>query len=746
MRSPLLALQWFFASSLAALAAPVEAEERTDGGSSPVYETVVTTPRGGGKDLPGHRAVSTVGRQELDRRMPQTAPEALAFEPGVFISQSGHGRSAAYIRGLTGQQTVTLFDGVRINNSTYRQGPSQYLFTVDPETVDDIELLRGGASTEFGSDAMGGVVFVDPKSPLLPKGSGERYLTARPRVRTATADQQVGGRVEVETGLARQGGLRVGLLAGVGGRRVGLLESAGSVENPNPDTTIGRYPQVPRFAEDGRTQLGTGYEELTADGRVVVELPSQDRLTLAAYVYRQYDAPKTDRCPAPYAPYNSCLTYEEQFRHLVYGAYEQSFSPWLQKARVTVSFQEQNERQRLDEPLVYSVYRSLDRVETVGLTARASTLPFPLRPDLTLALSYGVDTYLDWVLSSASLSFTNVSVHRELSRGQYLGGSRYLYGGAFVSAEAVHREAVTLRAGARLSWFGAWVPEDVESSTQPVSRAWVPLVGNVGVEWRPLSGLSLLLNADHSFRAPNLDDLTGRLQIGPGFQFENAALAPERSSTFELGARLRTRPVAVDLWAFEMLIHDAILKVPRTPEDCPPSSTACRGAWSIFGLQNAPGLSEMRGVEAAVSAFFPLGLSARATVTYTWGEGPRLGTLPREPAVVLTGDRIALSRVPPLNGIVEGVWLHPSGLGLSADLRWAAMQDRLSLADYKDADIPKYGTPGYAVVDVGAQYRVAGRMKVLFRIENLLDTPYRRHGSSVNGAGRNFLFSVEATL
>jgi len=197
---------------------------------------------------------------------------------------------------------------------------------------------------------------------------------------------------------------------------------------------------------------------------------------------------------------------------------------------------------------------------------------------------------------------------------------------------------------------------------------------------------------------------------------------------------------------FQMLIEGAILKGPRSSGGFPANSAACRAAWSLFGLQNAPGRSEMRGVEGAVSTSLPLGFSARATLSYTWGEGPRLGTLPREPTVVLTGTRIPLSTVPPLNGIVELIWNHPSGFGLNADLRWAAMQNRLSLADYKDADIPKYGTPGYAIFDAGAVYRIPERLKIWFRIENLVDTPYRRHGSSVNGAGRNFMLSIDYTL
>jgi iron complex outermembrane receptor protein/hemoglobin/transferrin/lactoferrin receptor protein len=717
-------------------------------GEVPTYESFVNANREAARDLPAHRAVSTVRREDIERHQPGSTPEALAYEPGVFITQSGHGRSSAYIRGLTGQQTVTLFDGIRINNSTYRPGPSQYLFTVDPQTVDHIELLRGGASTQFGSDAIGGVVLVEPINPALPEPAGEKRYFVKPglRVHAASADRQIGGRVEVEAGLAQQSGLRLGFFGGVGGRSLGLLESAGSVENPNPNTTIGRYPLVPRFAPDGRTQLGTGFKELTADGRLILQLPSRGKVTLAAYLYRQYDAPKTDRCPAPYAPYNSCLTYEEQFRHLVYGAYEPPPTEWMEQPRFTVSFQVQNERQRLEEPLVYSIYRSLDRVHTVGVAWRARTRRWRIGPELTLNASYGLDTYYDWVTSSASLSFTNVMVERTLTRGQYLGGARYLYGGVFINGELTYRRRLTFRAGGRLSWFGAWAPQDPESSTQAVRRSWVPVVGSLGLEWRALPALSFLANADQSFRAPNLDDLTGRLQIGPGFQFENPSLRPERATTFEVGTRLRTLPVVLDAWIFEMLIQDAITKVPRSSEDCPANSSACQAAWSIFGLQNAPGRSEMRGVEGAVSSSLPLGFSARATLSYTWGEGPRLGTLPREPAVVLTGSRIPLSTVPPLNGIVELIWNHRSGFGINADLRWAAMQSRLSLADYKDADIPKYGTPGYAILNAGAVYRLPERLKILFRIENLVDTPYRRHGSSVNGAGRNFMLTIEATL
>ena len=86
-------------------------------------------------------------------------------------------------------------------------------------------------------------------------------------------------------------------VANVSVRRVGRLRSGGPIRSP----ATGEIPQVPAFEDDGRTMLGTGYRELTADGRVAhrVLLFGHDvRVIGAAYLYRQFDAPRTDQ-PRP---------------------------------------------------------------------------------------------------------------------------------------------------------------------------------------------------------------------------------------------------------------------------------------------------------------------------------------------------------------------------------------------------------------------------------------------------------------
>ena len=119
-----------------------------------------------------------------------------------------------------------------------------------------------------------------------------------------SADDELGGRAQVEAAVGN-----VGFIGGVGGRNVGLLESAGPVRN----LVGGGTPDVPRFAPDGRTQLGTGFKELSFDGRATVRFGGAHALTLALYGYRQFDAPRTDQCPPPGARFDECLTITEQF-------------------------------------------------------------------------------------------------------------------------------------------------------------------------------------------------------------------------------------------------------------------------------------------------------------------------------------------------------------------------------------------------------------------------------------------------
>lgn len=686
----------------------------------------------------GARASSRVTRADIEERLPRSAPDALRWEPGVYVQQSAHGQGSPYVRGRTGQQTLVTFDGIRLNTSTWRQGPNQYFFTIDAQSVHAIEVTRGGASTLHGSDAIAGVIDADPLEPRLDLGADGPRVRPRAALRWASADLDFSHRFQLDTQWSED----VRVLVGVGRRHAGRLESGGPVRSP----TTGELPQVPAFEGDGRTQLGTGFSELTGDGRLVVATSARTRAVAAVYAYREYDAPRTDQCPPPFAPRSECLEYDEQFRSLAYVAHEGDLGPIARESKLALSYQRQHERRTLDRPqsFVRNLWR--DDVDTFGVTAKLATAQAPLGGGWRGHLAYGADAYHDDVGSQAWTEFTDLGIVLPLSRGQYLDGGSYWTGGAYLAPEVSWNDRLVLRWGGRTGLAAAAAPGDPSTGSRPVDDAWLTLAGHAGAEWRVIADhLALLATWDRSFRAPNLDDLTSRQQSGPGFQFENPTLAPERADTFEVGVRGTGEAFEVDAWAFRSVMHDSIARAFRSAAECPPATPQCLLSWSRFQLVNTPGASVIDGLELAARASPIAGVSVRGTLSYAFGSGPNPAARPADPTLPYT-ERVPLSRIPPLNGTAEARWSPTPTTWLGGGLRWASRQDRLAPTDTRDPRIPEGGTPGFVAVDLRAGWRLRRALIVGVVLENVSDAAYRYHGSSVNGPGRGVIASVESGL
>jgi iron complex outermembrane receptor protein/hemoglobin/transferrin/lactoferrin receptor protein len=683
------------------------------------------------------RAASQVDRTELEERLPRSAPDALRYEPGVYVQQSAHGQGSPYVRGRTGQHTVVLFDGIRMNTSTWRQGPNQYFFTVDSKTIDHIVVTRGGGSTLHGSDAIAGVIDAHPIEPRLSLGAPGPLVRPRTTVRWASADNDFSERFQVDTQVDE----RLRFVVGAGMRAAGRLEGGGVVRNP----LDGNVPQVPRLEDDGRTQLGTGFKELTGDARFVYGLASGRRLVAAAYAFRQFDSPRTDQCPAAFAPRDECLKLDEQFRSLVYVSHEGQLGRAAEQSQISLSYQRQHERRLLERPSSYAVNGGRDDVNTFGLTAKVTSAAIGLFPNGEVVVRYGGDAFYDTVESSGWTELRDIGAVQPSPRGQYLAGSRYAQGGVFGETEWTLARWLTLRGGARLAGAKANAPADEESGTVAVDAAFHAVVGHAGATTRVADELSLTAAYDRSFRAPNLDDLTSRQQTGPGFQFENPGLRPETADSFELGVQVSHPRLEVDGWAYRSVLRDAITRAFRSSADCPPETPQCQLSWQRYQLVNVEGDATIDGAELSFRARLRPTVRLLGTVAYAFGEGPNPAERPSDSRLSYE-DRVPLSRVPPLNGTLDVRWSPSPPTYFGAALRWARLQDRLAPTDLNDARIPLGGTPGYAVFDLRAGWRMQRRLVFAAVLENLFDSAYRVHGSSVNGPGRGVSLSLEAGL
>jgi iron complex outermembrane receptor protein/hemoglobin/transferrin/lactoferrin receptor protein len=686
------------------------------------------------------RAQSKVTRSDIDERIARSAPDALKFEPGVFVQQTSHGQGSPFIRGRYGSRVLIMYDGVRLNNSTFRQGPNQYLFTLDTQTIRSIEVIRGGASTLFGTDALGGAVLANSFAPEMPEPGTTFAWEPRARAQYHQPDEgtTVRGQAAVKVGE------RFSAIVGGGYANAGLLRSAGSVRNP----ANGARPEVPRFASDGVTQLGTGYTVATGDIATRYWLSPRIALVAAANIFRQYDTPRTDQCPPAFGLLGDCTMIEEQFRTLLYTGLDGDLGAFARRTRVRASFQRQHERRVRTRPASLVENGGRDNVDTAGLSATFETDEADLGTVARLRGQWGGDVYRDALGSTAWTRFTDSGRLYPYERGQYLEGSSYLTGGAFARAELRVADRITIAAGGRTGVTRAIAPTDPETTAVAFDRTWLAAAGEVRSSIRVLPWLTVSGGFDRSFRAPNLDELTSRQQTGPGFQIDNRDLGPETQVTTEVGVVAEVPQFRAEAWAFRSVLQDGLERVARSIGECPagPSSEACSSSWSRFQVVNAPAPAFIHGVETALRwrpvEFFRI----QGTFAWTHGEGPNLGGAVPWGQFADPNPRVPLSRIAPTNGTIETRWSFLGSFYAGWALRWALAQNRLAVSDRADYRIPNGGTPGFAVVDLRAGYRFRRTVIVNLLLENLMNRPYRAHGSGVNGAGRGISVGVEIGL
>jgi vitamin B12 transporter len=117
--------------------------------------------------------VTVVEREEIEAAGPSASlADLLARQPGLEISQNGGpgATSSVCIRGSNSGHVLLLIDGIRTGSATSGSPNLAYL---PLQQIERIEILRGAASSLYGSDAVGGVIQVFTR-----KGQGPLTVNA----------------------------------------------------------------------------------------------------------------------------------------------------------------------------------------------------------------------------------------------------------------------------------------------------------------------------------------------------------------------------------------------------------------------------------------------------------------------------------------------------------------------------------------------------------------------------------------
>lgn len=630
-------------------------------------------------------AMSVMDQAELAERMPRSLPDGMMSMPGVWMQKTNHGGGSAFIRGLTGNQTLLLVDGIRLNNATYRYGPNQYLNTIDPFSIARIEVLRGSGSVQYGSDALGGVIQLLSKEAVFSSEGLETDIALSAKYMSADMEKSVRGSWQLATP-------RLSVRMGISYKDFGDLLAGGNLG----------------------IQAPSGYRELDADFKAVVRLGTQQRLS---FVWQQVDQREVGRYDQVAQRGYQLYQFDPQQRQLGYLRWERAGdAAWMRNLRLTLSTQYSNEERDKRKVESETIRHEQDEISTLGLSLEHSAQPLP-----AWQMNSGIELYYDDIASIAHDMDLTDSSRIEL-RGLYPDGASSTNASVY-SLHTVTLSSLTWRAGLRYNIFqlSAFDIEFGKIDLNPQA-----LVGHLAATLELGEHHHVTAQVQTGFRAPNINDLSSFGSFDSGIEVPSPDLASEQTLTGEFVYKVRHERIAASLAIYQTQLFNLITRIPGTYQ----GSNTYEGE-PVFQKANVDE-ALIRGLEIEGDVALHPQVKMYSMLSYTHGQ-----TLEDEPQ--------PLRRIPPVHGLTGLRWMGEQGLGARIDFRYAGRQDRLSAGDISDHRIANDGTPSWQVVDAYLNYRW-NALYVRAGFQNLFNQAYRMHGSGIDGLGRSVWLALEWTL
>ncbi len=107
------------------------------------------------------KAVTTIHGEEIANQQVQTFSELIEDVNGVSILKTGSTITKPVINGLHSQRILLVNNGMRMEG---QQWGLEHAPEIDPYAVQTLSVIQGAGSVEYGADAIGGVILVEPAS------------------------------------------------------------------------------------------------------------------------------------------------------------------------------------------------------------------------------------------------------------------------------------------------------------------------------------------------------------------------------------------------------------------------------------------------------------------------------------------------------------------------------------------------------------------------------------------------------
>ena len=641
------------------------------------------------------REAEARGARDLKDLLRNEVDLAVRQQPGRFTAAGSNvgraGNEGLNVRGLEGNQVMLLVDGVRAPQSysfgAFASGRLDTLFT---EALARVEVLRGPASAQFGSDGLAGALSLrtlEPADLLAPGQSRAGFVRA--------------GLHAVDDGALATAAL-TGRHGGVSWLALASRRQAHELDNQGRDASLDSRRTAPNPLDLGHDGALAKIRWAATPAHGFGATLETVRRTLRSDVISARSVPTP--APAPTAVLGLVVDdHQERSRLSLDWQYDDLNAPLLQKAETRLYAQDTQVRQWALEDRV-GVDRARDgryRERLLGLTALASgTLPGSFGGAITQRLSAGLDASENRI---SALRDGTVPPFGESFPSKPFPDTRYRLVGAFVQSE-IQAGRLSVMPALRYDRYQLDADPAGYTASAVVSLSDQAFTPRLGLVWSVSDTLSPYAQWARGYRAPAPDQVNnGFTNPASGYRsIGNASLQAERAESLELGLRgaafgraLRWQVAAYDN-RYRDFISQQVVSGAFTPAD--------PAVFQFINLAQA----RIRGLEARIEATPAAGWTVKAA------------------HAAARGDSEAGGVSTPLATVEPARWhlgvAHQRGT-------WSWRADLIHVAAKPTRRLPAataFATPSYTTLDLGASWQATKQLVLHLSLDNVTDASYWR--------------------
>ncbi len=658
-----------------------------------LQEVVVTEHRSEAQKL--LQVQAGLSGNALNATRGQSLGESLKTLPGLYSIQTGPSISKPVIHGLYSNRIITLNNGVRQED---QQWGTEHAPQIDPFLATRITVIKGAAGIRYGSDAIGGVILIEPAAmPTVTGLGGELNLVGATNGRQQTAS----GLLEQALG---------GPLKGLSWRVQGTLRKVGYARTPNYFLENSSYRETNYSAGLNYTRQNVGIDLFYSQFATRIGLFRGAQVGSLSDFYAAIARPEPLRQPGfSYAldrPYQD--VQHDLFRLRAFVRSDRWGTLTATVAR------QQNVRQEYD---LLSFSRSTDPELYLKLVTHTADLVWEHAP--VPAKNGG-----RWTGSAGFSGITQGNVRRFL----FLIPNFRNYGAGLFGIERYARGRWTVEGGLRYDyrWLRAYFLDEVTDRVTNKTRDWQNVMGSLGATVQLTPELALTGTFSTAWRAPNVSDLysDGLHQSAVAYERGNPTLNPEYAYNTNLNVEYNRNRLHVDLGLYNNRINNYIY---LKPDSVP--IVRQRGAFPAYTYNQV--LATFRGVDATIQyKLLPrLTLISKTSLLFAYDHTNN------DYLVYIPPNRTDNSLRYDFIGTDASLSRRVSGLYISANVLYVARQNRAPAVSERQENGQLIFTgdfapppPAYTLVgaEAGMRWQVAGHpLSIILTGSNLLNRAYR---------------------